>query len=878
MGNDGDVKGHWMVTGSAEFGWLLARRRQEAGLSQAELAERAAMSVRAISNLERGRTQWPHPDSVHRLADALRLTAADRAGFEAAAGRRLAPRASASPAADAGGPGEAGAAGAGVGAVPAAPRRLPGAVRQFTGRKSELSLLTGLLDQTAGSEPPAATIALISGMAGVGKTALAVRWAHQAARRFPGGQLYADLHGYDPSAPPVPAGDALAGFLRGLGVPGPDIPDTVDERAAAYRGLLAGKRVLVVLDNARTVDQVRPLLPGDPGCMTVVTSRDAFGGLVAGDGAQRLTLDPLPLPEAVDLLGGLIGGRVADDPDAAARLALQCGRLPLALRVAAELAATRGGAALADLTSELADMQHRLEVLQTDGDQRTTVRAVFTWSYQDLNPATASLFRLLGLQPGPDIAAPAAARLAGLPLAGAHRAIGQLTRAHLVQEQVPDRFSCHDLIRVYAAEQAAAHDDEPQRTAALTRLLGYYLSTAVCAVDLLYPAGPGTPPRPAGPPGSGGPDPAVSDRPSARAWLDAERANLAAAAGYAARNGLPGYAIGLSTTLFFHLDYGAHFPEAQAIHSAAALAAARAHDLKAHAHALINLGGVALRESRHDEAAGHYRQALGLCRDSSDRFGELRAIASLAVIEQRESRFPQAAGHYREALGLCRELGITTYEIRLLTSLGQIDLLLGRNDQAAAGFQQAVDLCQEAGDRNSRADALLGLAEVDLHQGRYPRARSRLEEARAIYADTGNQSSDVHAVYYLGLLALREGHHQQAASLLQQARAAFQASGDRTDEAHALCRLAELDILLGRYRQAVARLHQVLDLARPAGDRIGQALALNAMGDALLAAGRAADALTAHRDALRLATQIGVPGEQARARLGVIRARAAQRG
>src|SRR5690242_1967235 len=183
-----------MVTGSAEFGWLLARRRQEAGLSQAELAERAAMSVRAISNLERGRTQWPHPDSVHRLADALGLTAADRAGFEAAAGRRLAPRAGASPAADAGGPGEAGAT-----AVPVAPRRLPGAVRQFTGRKSELSLLTGLLDQTAGSEPPAATIALISGMAGVGKTALAVRWAHQAARRFPGGQLYADLHGYDPS-------------------------------------------------------------------------------------------------------------------------------------------------------------------------------------------------------------------------------------------------------------------------------------------------------------------------------------------------------------------------------------------------------------------------------------------------------------------------------------------------------------------------------------------------------------------------------------------------------------------------------------------------------------------------------------------------------
>jgi transcriptional regulator with XRE-family HTH domain len=423
-----------MVTGSAEFGRLLASRRQAAGLSQAELAERSAMSVRAISNLERGRTLWPHPDSVHRLAEALKLTAAERAGFEAAASRRLTQ----------------------AGAGPVTPRRLPGAVRQFTGRKSELSLLTGLLDQAAVSEPPAATIALIAGMAGVGKTALAVRWAHQAARRFPGGQLYADLHGYDPSAPPVPAGDALTGFLRALGVPGLDIPDTVDERAAAYRSLLAGRRVLVVLDNARDVDQVRPLLPGDPGCVTVVTSRDALGGLVAGDGAQRLRLDPLPLPEAVDLLGGLIGGRVADDPDAAARLAHQCGRLPLALRVAAELAATRGGATLADLTSELADMRHRLEVLQTGGDQRTTVRAVFTWSYQDLNPATASLFRLLGLQPGPDIAALAAARLAGLPLGMTSLAIGQLTRAHLVQEQVPGRFSSHDLIRVYAAAACSA--------------------------------------------------------------------------------------------------------------------------------------------------------------------------------------------------------------------------------------------------------------------------------------------------------------------------------------------------------------------------------------------------------------------------------------
>jgi tetratricopeptide (TPR) repeat protein len=869
-----------MVHGGAEFGGLLASRRQAAGLSQAELAERSGMSVRAISNLERGRTLWPHPDSVQRLADALGLTAADRAGFGAAAGRRLArggaEAAGTGEAAGEGGGGGAGTGESGAGETPVIPRRLPGAVRQFTGRKNELALLTGLLDQAAAGEPPAATIAVIAGMGGVGKTALAIRWAHQAAPRFPGGQLYADLHGYDPSAAPVPAGDVLAGFLRALGVAGSDVPDTVDERAAAYRSLLASRRVLVVLDNARDTGQVRPLLPGDPGCMTVVTSRDALGGLVAGDGAERLTLDPLPLPEAVDLLGGLIGGRVADDPDAAARLAHQCGRLPLALRVAAELAATRGGATLADLTGELADMRHRLEVLQTGGDQRTTVRAVFTWSYQDLNPAAASLFRLLGLQPGPDIPAAAAARLAGLPMAEAQAAADQLTRAHLLQEQVPGRFSSHDLIRVYAAEQAAAHDSEPQRTAALSRLLGYYLDTAVRAVELLYPGGPGQPPGDgAGPVPE--PDPAVRDRPAALAWLDAERANLAAAATYAARNGLPRYAIGLSATLFWHLSYGAHLPEAHAIHSAAALAAAQAQDRRAQAHALINLGGVALRQSRTSEAADHYRQALDLCRDCGDRFGELRARASLASVEQRESRYEQAAGHYRQVLPLCRELGIRTHEIRVLTSLGQIDLLRGEHDQAAASFQQAVDLCQEAGDHNSRADALLGLAEVDLDQGRYRQARARLEEARAVYAGTGNLSSDVHALYYQGLLELREGHHRQAASLLQRARDAFRDSGDRTDEAYALYRLAELDLLLHRHRPAIDKLRQVLELSGPTGDLMGQAMALNALGEALLAAGRAAEAQTAHRDALRLATQIGVAGEQGRAREGLARVRAARR-
>lgn len=862
---DRDLKGPFELSAAAAFGAQLCGRRQAAGLSQAELAERSGLSVRAISNLERGRTRWPHPDSVQRLADALGLAAEERAEFAAAAGRRLSRDA-------------AGQAGPVAAARPASadstqvvPRQLPGPVRQFTGRKKELAALTGMMDQASADGRAAMRISLIVGMAGVGKTALAVHWAHQVARRFPGGQLYIDLRGYDPSDQPVAAGDALAGFLRALGVPGQDIPAAVDERAAAFRSLLAGKRVLVVLDNARNVEQVRPLLPGSPGCMSLVTSRDALSGLVAGDGASRLRADLLPLPEAIDLLKGLIGARVAEDRAAAARLAGQCGRLPLALRVAAELAAMRGGVALAELTAELANLQDRLELLETAGDQRTTVRAVFTWSYEALTPAAARMFRLLGLHPGPDISAPAAASLAGLPAAEARRTLAELTAAHLLQELEPGRFSLHDLLRAYAASQAAAHEDGQHRQAALTRLFDYYVQTAARAVDLLFPAGAD---RGADAPAAAAGE--AADEKSARAWLDAERANLAAAASTAAEHGLPQHAIDLSAALFWHLDYGGHLSEAHVIHSSAVLAAAQAQDRRAQAHALINLGGVALRLSDNRQAADHYRQALTLCRETADRFGELRAIGSLAAVDQRESRYQQAAGHFRQVLDLSRELGIRSHEIRALTSLGQIDLLRGHYEQAAAHLGLAVDLCRQAGDHNSRADALLGLAEVDLQQGRFAQARARLEDARASYRDTGNQASDVHAVYYLGVLESREGNHEEAASLLRRAREAFRDSGDGADEAHALCRLGELDTARGRYQRAIDQLHEALTMCRQAGDGAGQAQALNALGEAMLAAGHPQQAVSAHREALSLARQIGATGEQARADDGLRRAVATQ--
>jgi hypothetical protein len=292
------------------------------------------------------------------------------------------------------------------------PRELPALVRNFTGRSDELDTLTTLLDESGDRTLGTVVISAIGGTAGVGKTALAVQWAHRVAARFPDGQLYVNLRGYDP-AQPMPAAEALGRFLRALGVPGRDILPEEDERAARYRSLLAGRRMLVLLDNAGSADQVRPLLPGPSACAVVVTSRDSLAGLVARDGAARLDLDLLPESEAVSLLRALIGERAHADPGAVARLAAQCCRLPLALRVAAELAAARPADPLAELSADLADQQQRLDLLNVGGDPRTAVRAVFSWSYRHLDAAAVRAFQLTGLHPGPDFDSYAVAALAG---------------------------------------------------------------------------------------------------------------------------------------------------------------------------------------------------------------------------------------------------------------------------------------------------------------------------------------------------------------------------------------------------------------------------------------------------------------------------------
>jgi tetratricopeptide (TPR) repeat protein/transcriptional regulator with XRE-family HTH domain len=870
-----------MSNDAAMFGARLRACRYAAGLSQAALAEQSGLSIRAISDLERGRTRWPHPDSVRRLADALELSGPARAEFfrPLAAGAADVTRLRASlvrrgvtadpphqPEESADGllptspDGEQGRAGHARAVVP---RQLPAAVRQFVGREGELAALTGLLD-SAGTTP-AVVISAVGGTAGVGKTALAVRWAHQVADRFPDGQLYVNLRGYDPGQP-LPAADALAGFLRDLGVPGQDVPAEAGERAARYRSLLAGRRVLIMLDNAAETEQIRPLLPGSPGCVTVATSRDALAGLVARDGAVRLDLDALPSAEAVGLLRALIGERVDADPDAADELAALCARLPLALRVAAELAAARPAVSLAELVDELADQQ--LDVLDAGGDPRTGIRAVFSWSHRHLDTGAARLFRLLGLHPGPDLDVHAAAALAASSERDACRGLDVLARAHLIDAAGPGRHGMHDLLRAYARELAGADDGEGEgeQRAALTRLFDYYLHASAAAMDILFPAEADRRPSIPRPAGCAVPD--FDHLAGARAWLDAERANLVAVAAHTAAHGWPGHATPLAATLFRYLDAGGHFAQAIIIHGHARSAAAQLGDRSAEADALTSLGLVDVHQGRYPQAARHLQQALALSRETGDRTRQARALQDLGLAELQQGLWQQATIQLEQAGDLFRETGDRIGEARVLGNLGIIESQQGRHDQAAAHLGQALAVCREVGHLAGEAYILANLGGGELLQGRYDQAASYLRQALPLFRETANRTGEAHVLANLGIVDLRQGRHDQATSFLRQALVLFRETGDRAGEAEVLNGLGEVLLATGQPGGARAQHAAALAMTNQTGDKYEQARAHAGLARSHDAVREPAQADDHWRQALALYTSLGAPeSDQIRARL-----------
>ncbi|MFI7127496.1 NB-ARC domain-containing protein [Nonomuraea sp. NPDC050153] len=447
---------------------LIRTWREQALLTQDELAHRTGLNARTIRRLEAGELRRPRGRSISVLVEALGLDATEEARLIRAALRmpaRSAPRAS----------------GAGASGPPRATTvlgQLPSDTARLAGRGKEIRELDGLL---AVGEPAAGPqVVAVLGGAGIGKSALAVHWAHRVADRFPDGQLYANLRGFEPSAQPADPAEAIRGFLDALGVPAHQIPTSTDARAALFRGTVNGRRLLIVLDNARAAGQIRPLLPGTAGCLVVVTSRDQLTGLVAG-GAAPIVLDPLPAQDALGLLARRLGpARVAAAPEAVHKIAALCSGLPLALAVAAARASTHPGFSLDDLAAELCGTGNRLDAL-SNVDPFADVRTRLSWSYRTLGAQAARMFRLLGLHPEHDVDVPAAAGMCGLPVRQARALLAELHRVHLITESAPGRYAQHDLVRAYAAELAEMHESPAERHEAECRLFDHFVRTGATA-------------------------------------------------------------------------------------------------------------------------------------------------------------------------------------------------------------------------------------------------------------------------------------------------------------------------------------------------------------------------------------------------------------
>jgi DNA-binding SARP family transcriptional activator/tetratricopeptide (TPR) repeat protein len=631
-------------------------------------------------------------------------------------------------------------------AVPVTPHQLPPAIPHFTGRPAELRSLAGLAataDATAGWP----VISVISGTAGVGKTALAVRLAHNVAELFPDGQLYVNLHGFDPAGPPVPPSAAIRDFLRAMAVPSRRIPSQLNQQAALYRSVLAGRRMLVVLDNARDEEQVRPLLPGGPGCMVVVTSRSQLTGLAVANGAHQLGLRLFSRGEGSELLARRLGcQRVAAEAGAADELVALCARLPLALSVAAARAAAMPAVSLAALADELRQTRSRLDALDT-GDGASSIRAAFARSYQDLSGPAARMFRLLGLHPGPDIAVPAAASMAGVAADQARAALAELARLNLVIEHAHGRFTCHDLLRAYAAEQADVLDAEPERRAAARRMLDHYLHTARRGAVRLHPARDEVTPAP---PIAGVVPERFTDHRQALAWYDAEHPVLLAAAELAAGARFDVHAWQLPWALVPFLYRRGHWHEWIALEAGALAAADRLGDQNARARALLDLGYAHVVRARPDEANPPLRQALRLFRQLGDQVGQARVHNALAMALESQRRHAEALRYAKRSLRLYEAAGNAAAQANALTTVGWYHALLGDHRQALARNEQAIAVHRRLGNRHGEAAACMVVGHALHNLGRHSEAIASHQRSLKLYRDLGDLQHQADALIHLG--------------------------------------------------------------------------------------------------------------------------------
>jgi tetratricopeptide (TPR) repeat protein/transcriptional regulator with XRE-family HTH domain len=781
------------------FAGVLRRLRAGAGLTQEELAEAAAVSPRTVSDLERGLATTPRKDTVRLLADALGLDSWARVEFEAVARGREAP-------------GRAGARGA-------AARTLPRDIASFTGRRPELAELADAAARAAG----VVSIHAIGGMAGIGKTAFAVHAAHALAGRFPGGQIFLPLHGHTPGRQPADPADALASLLLTIGVPAGQIPPDREARTGLWRDRLSGRQLLLVLDDAASSEQLRPLLPAAAGSLVLVTSRRR---LTALEDARAISLDALPPDEAAGLLVRLAVRPGLSAADAGVgEIARLCGCLPLAIGMLARQLYHHPAWTVAGRAAELAAAAGRLELLVTEN---LSVAAAFDLSYDNLTPGQQRLFRRLALHPGPDIDRYAAAALDDTSPGSARRGLEALYEHYLIAEPAPGRYRMHDLIREHARALASRLDPGADREEAAGRLLDYYQRAAARAQDLLARQARGVPVPAAGPAPAA--VPVLAGREQALAWSRAERTSLLACLDQAAEEGQHARVIALTAALEGLLRYDGPWDEAITRHAAAVRAARQLGDRPGAALALSNLGDARQLAGDYPGAARDLREALGICRELSDRPGVALALTSLGNTRRMSEDYPGAARDLREALGICRDLGDRPGQAHVLTYLGIMRLSTGDSPGAARNLREALGICRDLGDRPGQAGVLIWLGEARRLAGDYPGAAGDLQEALGICRDLRDRLGQVNALIWLGVVRRLTGDYPGAGRDLREALSISRDLSHPRGQLNALLHLGEARRLTGDYPGAARDLQEVADICGERGERVIRASALTYLG------------------------------------------------
>jgi tetratricopeptide (TPR) repeat protein/transcriptional regulator with XRE-family HTH domain len=881
------------------FGGQLRRLRETAGLTQEELAHAARLGVTTVSELERGRHPTCHPRTAQRLAGALGLTGQVRGLFIAAArGQAAAVGALRATALAGGGTGQelpvASAERTDGQPAPEVRYSLPPDPASFTGRDEELDYIAARVTTAAGSGGVVA-IHAIDGMPGVGKTALAVHVAHRLKDRFPERQLFIDLRAHTPGQNPVPAATALAELLAATGLDPLYLPEGTQPRAGLWRDRMAGKRALLVLDNAESSSQVTPLLPGGQDCLVLVTSRRHLGDLPGA--VAPVPVEVLPAAKAEEMFLRL-ATRARAGP-AVAELVAMAGYLPLAISLLARVYVRHPSWTLAHLTAETQTSLLTLVV------ERDSVAAAFELSYRYLPPRRQLFLRRLGLHPGTTIDAHAAAALAATGPAEAAEHLDALHREGLLTEVSYRRYGMHDLIRRYCQQHTAA-DPAPDRARAGERLLEFYTRTAEAAGARLTSQPPRSPP-PARADSLEQPDLADSTR--ALAWTRTERANLLACLDHVARTGQHARVVALTAALAVLLRQDGPWSEAITRHTAAVRAASQLGDRLAQAGALNDLGVAQRCNGDYPAAAAALAQALGICRDLSDRPGQARALNDLGVVRRISGDYPTAAVALAEALGIYRDLGDRLGEAAVLHDLGALrrmtgdvadaaailaealgiyrDLgdrlgqagalnylgvarrISGDYPQAAAALAEALGIYRDLGDRLGQASVLNDLAEVRRMTGSYRAAVAALREALGIYRELGSRLGQGNALTYLGVVLRITGDYLAAVAALDEALGIYHELGSRLGQGNALTYLGVVRRMTGDYLAAEAALAQALAIFRDLGDRGGETEVLNESGTLYLACGQLGQASRHHQQALDLATALGCSWDRAHALAGL---------